>query len=128
MKPKPGKAQRGWRRWCVAGLAMSMAVTAPLAAAAAPRVPTDDAEVIERLPTTTDETTRQIRRMSQDLAQDSTNLELAVRLARRYIEIGRAESDPRYNGYAQAALQNWWSEATPPLEVLVLRATLRQNR
>jgi tetratricopeptide (TPR) repeat protein len=128
MKPSPDKAQQGWRRWCAAGLAMSMAAMAPLAGAAAPHVPTNDAEIVERLPTTTDATTRQIRRMRQDLAQDPTNLELAVRLARRYIQIGRAESDPRYNGYAQAALQNWWNEATPPVEVLVLRATLRQNR
>jgi Tfp pilus assembly protein PilF len=107
---------------------MSMAATAPLASTAAPYVPTDDSEVVARLPTATDETARQVRRMRQDLAQDPANLTLAVRLARRYIEIGRAESDPRYNGYAQAALQNWWNEATPPVEVLVLRATLRQNR
>src|SRR5262245_12075961 len=111
MKPDPGKVQRGWRRWCAAALAMSIAVTAPLAEAAAPRVPTDDAEVVERLPTATDETTREVRRMRRDLAQNPTNLELAVRLARRYIEIGRAESDPRYNGYAEAALQHWWNEA-----------------
>jgi tetratricopeptide (TPR) repeat protein len=53
---------------------------------------------------------------------------LALQLAKRYLALARAESDPRYLGYAQAALQPWWDLATPPPEVLLLRATVRQNR
>jgi hypothetical protein len=40
--------------------------------------------------------------------------------------MARSESDPRYNGYAEAALRPWWSLPQPPNPVLLLRATLRQ--
>ena len=49
------------------------------------------------------------------------------RLARGYLELGRVTGDPRYAGYAQAALAPWWDLNQPPQEVLVLRATLRQR-
>lgn len=55
-------------------------------------------------------------------------MKLAVRLAERYREVGRAEADPRYYGYAQAALRPWWNLEQPPFEVLLLRAILRQAR
>jgi tetratricopeptide (TPR) repeat protein len=48
-------------------------------------------------------------------------------LARTYIEKSRAESDPRYLGFAQATLNPWWNLPQPPIEVLVLRATIRQS-
>jgi predicted Zn-dependent protease len=35
--------------------------------------------------------------------------------------------DPRFAGYAQAALAPWWERSDPPSEVLLLRATLRQR-
>jgi len=47
-------------------------------------------------------------------------------LAWRDFEQAAAEGDPRYIGYAQAALAPWWGLAEPPVRVLVLRATLRQ--
>jgi hypothetical protein len=39
-----------------------------------------------------------------------------------------AEGDPRYVGYAQAAIAPWAGDAHAPAEVLVLRALLRQYR
>jgi hypothetical protein len=51
---------------------------------------------------------------------------LAVQLARRYHEEVAAEGDPRYIGYAQAALAPWWNEAEPPVPVRVVRAILKQ--
>jgi tetratricopeptide (TPR) repeat protein len=51
-----------------------------------------------------------------------------VDLAWQYTRLGRAESDPRYYGYAQAALSPWWRQTKPPGEILLLRATLRQYR
>jgi Tfp pilus assembly protein PilF len=106
---------------------MACAIT-PASALATPYLPTDDAQVIERLPSPGAGTKSELRQLRRDLAADPHNLDLALRLARRYITVGRAESDPRYNGYAQAALEPWWASDAPPVDVIVLRATLRQNR
>jgi tetratricopeptide (TPR) repeat protein len=54
-------------------------------------------------------------------------LPLAVLVAQDYVELGRVTGDPRYGGYAQAALAPWWDAAEAPQEVLVLRATLHQR-
>lgn len=70
-----------------------------------------------------------MRLLRSRLAVDPANPGLAVELARRYIDLGRSEADPRYQGYAQAALSPWWSDEKPPLDVLLLlRAMLRQSR
>src|SRR5262249_52399811 len=55
------------------------------------------------------------------------NLRLAVRVAQRFIELGRINGDPRYAGYAQATLAPWWNLERPPEQVRLLRATLRQR-
>src|SRR5262245_23210282 len=55
-----------------------------------------------------------------DLAQ-------AVAAARADIDAARARSDPRYLGYAQAALAPWWDAPDAPPDVLLLRATIRQH-
>jgi Tfp pilus assembly protein PilF len=95
--------------------------------AAAPFVPADPKEVLERLPEApADSSGRDLRQMRRELARDPQNLELAIRVARRYIERARAEADPRYLGQAQAALAPWWNPAAPAA-VLVLRATIRQS-
>ncbi|MCI0353524.1 MAG: tetratricopeptide repeat protein, partial [Acidobacteria bacterium] len=95
---------------------------------AAPYIPQDDAQILEQLPRSAGPIARELRGLREEIARQPDNLELAITLARRYIAIGRAESDPRYFGYAQAALQPWWDRPEPPAQVLVLRATLRQNR
>jgi hypothetical protein len=41
--------------------------------------------------------------------------------------MARREADPRYLGQAQAVLMPWWNAATPPMQVLILRATIRQS-
>ena len=48
-------------------------------------------------------------------------------LGRRYFRLAMAEGDPRFVGYAEAALRPW-SGKDPPHDVLVLRALLRQYR
>lgn len=97
-------------------------------ALSAPYVPRDDAEVLERLrERPLDAVAGELRAMRQALARDPQNVALATRTARRYIEEARARADPRFLGYAQAALLPWWSQARPPDAVLVLRATIRQS-
>ncbi len=105
-------------------LTLLIPVTRPLAAE--PFTPSDDAQVLERLPTRP--SGQQTAELRAALAKNPTDVEIASDLAWRYIAIGRAEADPRFYGYAQAALAPWWSQPVPPPEVLLLRATLRQNR
>ena len=71
---------------------------------------------------------REIKDMRDALLRDPQTLDLAIRLARRYFEQAGAQGDPRYVGYAQAALKPWWNLPQPPTRVLVMRATLRQYR
>ena len=95
---------------------------------AEPFRPKSDAQILERLPASSDPVMGDLRRMRQALAADPGDLTLALAVARRYLELGRANADPRYYGYTEAALRPWWNQTRPPLEVLLLRATLRQQR
>lgn len=98
------------------------------AAMAVPYLPQSDAQVLERLPfAPTDPSARELRALREELARQPQRLDLAVEIARRYTELGRVRGDPRFAGYAQAALANWWEQSEPPSEVLLLRATLRQR-
>lgn len=92
-------------------------------------VPTDANQVLEKLPlAATDSQLRELQGLRRQLADRPDDLKLALQVARRNLEIGHAEADPRYYGYAQAALAPWWNQDLPPPEVLLLRAVLRQNR
>lgn len=94
-----------------------------------PYIPANDNDILERLPyKASDASQREMRSLSQALRAAPNNVELAAQLARRHIEQGRATSDPRFFGYARAALSYWWDAADAPTEILVLRATLHQNQ
>ena len=96
---------------------------------AKPYVPVSDHIILERLPYKAgDAKQRELRRLSQALRAAPDNVKLAADLARRHIEQGRATSDPRFFGYARAALSHWWDAGDAPTEILVLRATLHQNQ
>jgi Flp pilus assembly protein TadD len=100
----------------------------PSATADAPRLPHDDGEVIERLPLrATDPRERERTRLHGILTAHPGDLATALVLARLDIELSRARSDPRYLGYAQAALAPWWDLPAPPTDVLLMRATIRQS-
>jgi Flp pilus assembly protein TadD len=94
---------------------------------AAPFIPASDAEVLEQLPfKASDPATRELRRLREELTDNPRNLDKAVALAQRYYRLAMADGDPRYIGYAQAALSPWWEMAEAPVAVLVQRAALRQ--
>lgn len=110
----------------VACAVLALAGAAP--ARAEPFVPADDTVVLERLPISPrDPAARRLRELRAELAARPDDLDVATRVARSYIDAGRATSDPRYYGYAQGALAPWWTAAHPPVPVLVLRATIRQH-
>lgn len=111
-------------RFVIAALA---ACALPSAVPAAPFVPSSDQQVLERLPArAADPRQRELRVLREQWRAAPNDPGVAVRLARRYVEEAGAEGDPRYVGYAQAALAPWWTQPEPPAEVRVLRAVLRQ--
>jgi thioredoxin-like negative regulator of GroEL len=105
-----------------------IAVLAGNAARAAPYVPESDNQILERLPfAANDPVNRRLGALRGKLQQQPDNLPLALTLARGYADLGRSTGDPRYAGYAQAALAPWWDLEQAPGEVLILRAFLLQT-
>lgn len=109
------------------GIAFALALLAPAHVRAAPYVPARGDEVLERLPYRADPQQQELRQLRARLAAAPRDLGLATSLARRYIAIARSESDPRYLGYAEAALAPWWRVPAPPPAVRLLRAMVLQS-
>ena len=107
-------------------VALACALFAQLAQAA-PYIPAKGTDVLERLPRRNDPAQRELQQLRQQLAANPNNVALATTVARHHIATARRETDPRYFGYAQAALAPWWSQPAPPAEVRLLRATLLQS-
>lgn len=104
---------------CAAVLVAALAGPAP--ATAEPVRPDDDALVLATVPAGRPLPAAFAAARPDDLAG-------AVANARAAIEAGRASSDPRLYGRAEAVLSPWWSEPAPPRDVRVLRAVIRQAR
>ena len=108
---------------------LALALTAVGPTVAAPYLPKSDAQVLEKLPfKPNDPIAREMAQLRAALQRDPRNLEVAVSLARRYYGLVAEEGDPRYLGYAQAALGPWWDLPEPPIPVQILRASLAQFR
>jgi len=98
-------------------------------AQAAPYLPKSDAQVLEKLPFRPgDPVAREIAQLRVAVQQNPRDLNNAVKLAQRYYGLVAEEGDPRYLGYAQAALAPWWDMQEPPIPVQILRASLAQFR
>ena len=108
-------------------LGICLCVLAAHAATAAPYIPAKGSDVVERLPRRTDPAQQELQRLRVQLAANPNNIALATMVARQHIDTARRETDPRYLGYAQAALAPWWAMPAPPNEVRLLRATLLQS-
>ena len=104
-------------------------VMAPLCAAlhAKPYVPADDAQVLERLPARPLAQARELDRLRAAVRAAPEDPVRAAALADAWYALSRAEGDPRYLGYAQAALAPWWQREDAPTPVLLARATIRQS-
>ena len=100
-----------------------------LTAGAAPRVPADDATVLETLPGKRDDPAAvELRRLRAAVAAAPRDADAAGSLAQRYFQRAMAEGDPRYVGYAQAILRPWPESAAASADILVLHGKLRQYR
>ena len=98
-----------------------------LPAAAAPYRPQADSQVLATvLARASDPRAQELLALRAAWRAAPQDLDRAVALAQRYFEQVAAEGDPRYIGYAQAALQPWWDLTAPPVPVRVLRAMLLQ--
>ena len=95
---------------------------------AEPYTPSARDDVIEVLPETDPAVSDQIQLLQQRLEQSPQSVAVASALASQYVDLARQTGDPRYYGYAQAALRPWWAQTEPPTEILLLRARLLQTR
>ncbi|NOT11023.1 MAG: hypothetical protein HOP23_04180 [Methylococcaceae bacterium] len=95
---------------------------------AAPFIPSSDDQILEQLPIISNSVRSDLGVLRQRLSSNPEQIDTAITLAQNYIAIGKAEADPRYYGYAQGVLQSWWNETDPPSAILLLRATILQNR
>lgn len=117
------------KRYFVKSLVGFLVINFATVLKAEPYLPHDGGEILEKLRATAfDPTAHEIHQLRARLAADPTNSLLACQLARRCIERSRTDADPRFLGRAQSALAPWWDAATPPIDVLVLRATLKQSQ
>jgi tetratricopeptide (TPR) repeat protein len=91
-------------------------------------IPADDAMIVERLrERPLDRIDLELRSARTRLRAAPTLLPLAQDVAERSIAIARRDGDPRYLGYAAAALAPWFAQVDPPTSVRLLRATLLQS-
>jgi hypothetical protein len=101
--------------------------TPELAALAAPFVPSDGSQVLERLQPRTGRDWQAIASLRAELARDPRSAAIAAELARQYLELFRAEGEPRLVAYAQSALAPWRDDQNPPLEIAQRRAEVAQS-
>lgn len=69
----------------------------------------------------------ELQKLRKALQASPRDARVAAQLAQRYFDLANAEGDPRYVGYAEAALRPWPGDDAPA-EVLFTRGLLRQYR
>jgi tetratricopeptide (TPR) repeat protein len=92
---------------------------------AVPRIPSDESEVVERLPIELVTGRAEIARLRAQLRAEEQETVLAA--ARRMIELSRERSDPRLLGLATSGLQPLIERTDALAEAFILRATIRQS-
>ncbi len=114
-------------RRCLVALLLTAVPALAAAATSTAYLPSADTQVLARVPARgSDPRARELLALRQVARNQPQDVQTAVQLASRYFDEVAAEGDPRYVGYAQAALQAWWHLAEPPVQVRVLRAQVLQ--
>ncbi len=108
---------------CVITLIGAGILATPCIAQSAPLVPTRDDEVIERLPARLTGVKRLIAEGQTGEARDPVK---AAARARALLDDARDRGDPRYAGYALAAIAPWKNDSRAPPPIVILQATLAQ--
>ncbi|HYI87302.1 MAG TPA: hypothetical protein VEX61_09425 [Burkholderiales bacterium] len=109
--------------------ALCVVAVAPTAAAATPSyTPRSDSEVLERLAVPRLAGAATLRELREHWTAQPRSVPAALAYARAALELSRREEDPRYLGYAEAALAPWWDRPVAPPEIMLLRASMRLSR
>jgi Tfp pilus assembly protein PilF len=104
-----------------------LALCTPLLADAAPFTPSSDSEVVERLPASgSDPALRRVDSLRKQLAARPGDVALRIEIARRYFDLAMAQGDPRYVGYASAAITPLAQSASNNAEYWMVRGLLQQ--
>ena len=106
---------------CVIALGLSLGT-----AHAAPYTPTQDSEVVERLPLASDPAARQLDSLRQQLQGRPADAALRLDIAQRYFALAMAQGDPRLVGYATAALAPLAASSPNSADYWLLRGQLQQ--
>ena len=94
---------------------------------AAPYTPASDAEVVERLPgRASDPAIRRVDSLRKQLAARPDDATLRLEIARRYFDLAMAQGDPRYVGYASAAIAPLAQPAAGNSAYWLLRGLIQQ--
>ena len=102
-------------------------VLACACAHAAPFTPADDKEVVERLPAgATDPAVRRVDSLRKQLAARPKDTALRLEIARRYFDLAMAQGDPRYVGYASAAIAPLSQTAAGNASYWTIRGLIQQ--
>ena len=93
---------------------------------AAPFTPSNDSEVVERLPLASDPSARQLESLRRQLAGRPDDNALRLDIGRRYFALAMAQGDPRLVGYAAAAIAPLEAKSAGIADYWVLRGQLEQ--
>ncbi len=104
-----------------------LALGCPLAVGAAPFIPGSDSEVVERLPAGAgDPSVRRVESLRKQLAAHPGDVALRLEIARRYFGLAMAQGDPRYVGYASAAIGPLAQSASGNAGYWLMRGLIQQ--
>jgi hypothetical protein len=115
----------GWARWPPPVPLLALALNVSLAQAA-PFTPTNDNEVVERLPLASDPSARQLESLRRQLIGRPDDNALRLDIGRRYFTLAMAQGDPRLVGYAAAAIAPLEAKSAGIADYWVLRGQLEQ--
>jgi tetratricopeptide (TPR) repeat protein len=123
----PPLSRKGWGDGYARPAAAILLLCATATAFAAPFIPKSDSDVVERLPASaTDPSIRRVDSLRKQLAARPGDVALRLEIARRYFDLAMAQGDPRYVGYASAAIGPLAQSAATNASYWLLRGMILQ--
>ena len=98
----------------------------PAFAQQTPTIPKSDDTVLVVLPKSFLANRSELSRLRESLNADPSDPKLAALVASQYLALGNRTGDPRFYGYARAAIDRWWATEADPA-ILKIRAKLKEK-